>query len=178
MKNVIRNANPVFYERLVDHRITSLDELLSIGRRIQRDRAHVERYQPPPTSRRDMLEPDLAYDSVRSTRPVTRVAEATVPRERESERPSGPRSDRSLLGKCWHCFKAGHRFRGCPELGFCMRCGNRDLKDGACTRCQSNRQGNGGRRQKWFDPPCLLVSEVPVQFLSYCSTLKCAAKEG
>jgi hypothetical protein len=68
-------------------RITGLDGLLSIGRRIQRDRAHIERYQPPLTLRRDMLEPDLAYDSVRSTWTVTRVAEVTVLRERETERP-------------------------------------------------------------------------------------------
>jgi hypothetical protein len=106
VKNVVRNANPVFYERLVDHRITGCT----------RTELHMDRYQPPPTSRRDMLEPDLAYDSVRSTPTVTRVAQATVPRDRESERLSRPGSDTNLPGKCWNCFKTGHRFRACPEL--------------------------------------------------------------
>jgi len=137
-----------------------MDDLLSVGRKIQYDREHMDNYRAH-TSRKQQisLEPSAL------PRKEVRVAETTIsPPENSSfveQSPLSTTSSRSTTCnsqptsssagfRCWNCDVSGHSFRFCPKLvfPFCTRCGNKDLDNGVCRTCESKMQGNGRQGRK------------------------------
>lgn len=58
---VFNNMSPYFLDRLRGQRFGTLDGLGRAGREIQHSRDQIQRFQPPPTPKKTMFEPSLAY---------------------------------------------------------------------------------------------------------------------
>lgn len=148
---VRRNLLPYLQSRLAVHNISSLAELLRLGRAIEETEVRIQRFAPPPTNRRQLLEPELAYQKPQhhSTAPIVSGYRSGVDSHESLptfqlndnlEAASLETSDQIAGGKCWNCGQAGHRFRQCKEQKrlFCYRCGEKQVTIKSCTKCQKN----------------------------------------
>lgn len=143
---VRRNLLPYLQSRLATHKITSMDELLSLGRPVEETEARIQRFTPP-SNTRGLVEPSLAYQ-----KPRVQLSALT---ENSSDLLSAPRLDTASedhvdavetgnQALCWNCGGAGHKFRRCPEpkQKFCFRCGKAGVVSPNCPSCTKNlRQG-------------------------------------
>lgn len=120
IKIMLRNLAPFYQSQLGLAEVKSVEELLSIGRKLEWRKACADRYVPPPR-RQQSMEPDLAYMSSSSS-----VASV--------ETPSRPTM------KCWNCDSEGHLAVRCPAplRRHCYRCGRRDVTVRNCPKCSLN----------------------------------------
>lgn len=120
-----RNMAPYFIHHTGLLEFTSVEQLRDTCKRLEANRARAENFQPPPTNKRKLLEPDLACQS--QSRPaVTRL---------EGSRP--PNISKNIL--CWNCRKPGHLYSVCraPRTKFCYSCGTVNQTKASCPKCQS-----------------------------------------
>lgn len=120
IKIMVKNLSPFYQSQLGLVEIKSVEELLSIGRKLEWRKTCAERYVPPPR-RQQSMEPDLAYMSSGSS-----VASVEA-------------NSRPAL-KCWNCDQEGHMAVRCPLplRKHCYRCGRRDVTVRSCPRCSLN----------------------------------------
>lgn len=128
LAQVFHNLHPQLQDRLALVDIKTMDDLRTMGRRVEAGRLRQTRPRPSP-SPGSSLEPDLAYQEPFHRRaPVTgRVAaitEETTPRR--------------FSGACWNCGREGHRFTNCrnPRKKFCYGCGKDDTFKRDCETCR------------------------------------------
>ncbi|KAK9731669.1 Zinc knuckle [Popillia japonica] len=109
IKIMVKNLSPFYQSQLGLVEIKSVEELLSVGRKLEWRKTCAERYVPPPR-RQQSMEPDLAYMSSGSS-----VASVEA-------------NSRPAL-KCWNCDQEGHMAVRCPLplRKHCYRCGRRDV---------------------------------------------------
>nr|CAI5824404.1 unnamed protein product [Callosobruchus analis] len=103
-----RNMLPYIQTQMTLHTVRTVSELLNLSKSIEETAWRVQRFCPPPTNTRQLLEPELAYQVPaqhrRSTlnRPpdVSPLAVDAVSQDGGSSQPL-----------CWNCKSPGHKFR-------------------------------------------------------------------
>lgn len=124
---VIRQNLTPFYQMsltLID--ITSVRQLVEVGRKLEVTQYSVSRYAPPPSRRQGhLMEPDLAYMEV-SGRDFQEVNAVNYP---------------SQPITCYRCRQPGHVASACPQPVRCYGCGAIGVIRIRCNTC--NPSGNG-----------------------------------
>nr|CAI5848669.1 unnamed protein product [Callosobruchus analis] len=129
-----RNMLPYIQTQMTLHTVRTVSELLNLSKSIEETAWRVQKFCPPPTNTRQLLEPELAYQVPaqhrRSTlnRPpdVSPLAVDAVSLDGGSNQPL-----------CWNCKSPGHKFRRCtrPRTIFCYRCGRENATSASCQNC-------------------------------------------
>lgn len=138
-----RNLLPCIQSRLATVPINSLTELLQYGRAVEETEARVQRFVPPPTNYRHLLEPSLAYHKPSSNPFVTVVDHVKETPQSESLLDTPVPQVDVVTSKtpsiCWNCKQSGHRFRQCskPRRKFCFKCGRDNVASWECV-CSKN----------------------------------------
>lgn len=124
---LLRNLHPFYQTPLGLVEVTSIGQLLTLGRKLEAKKATVEAYVPPPSKHRSM-EPDLAYMDVTSN--------ATSRAASSSANPRTP-------VKCWNCEQIGHLASRCdrPPRMHCYKCGEPGVTVRNCRKCSLNSGG-------------------------------------
>lgn len=166
-----RNLLPAFQTALAMRdigswrRIASVNELIDACQVIEEANLSASNYQPPPTTMRNPLEPELLFRRA-PTHP--RVAEISLPHvSEESSHKFWVHSSANLPSalapthvfqtpveavqlsknvgiKCWNCGKVGHRQQNCsePRRLHCFKCGKPDVTVRSCPSCSGNQESN------------------------------------
>lgn len=144
VKMIQRNLLPYIQSQLALQTIHTISDLTRFARSIEETALRTEKFCPPPTNYKYLLEPDLAYRKPSSGIPSTRVSSVEVSKETEDAHTqvssSGLSVDgRQVLAVCWNCNEKGHRFRKCtkPKMLFCYYCGKKNITARDC-ECQKN----------------------------------------
>lgn len=132
-----RNMLPNIQTQLSLHSIERLSELIRLARAVEETDWRVQKFQPPPSNVRHLVEPELAYkkpvglnvssvETKNTNKAVLANAEAT-----QLSHTSSP--------VCWNCKSTGHRFRKCsqPKDIFCYKCGKPNVTSNSCG-CSKN----------------------------------------
>lgn len=149
-----RNLLPHLHTAMALHEIHSIDELISVGRRIEDSHWRAKQYCPPPQNLRLLQEPELAYRRnskymVRGTSAVT-----TSPSSLTNPSPSSsltnpspaPLPQADIQGNsgpiCWNCRQRGHFRTQCPrpKKFYCTGCGAKGVTVQNCSSCSGNGQ--------------------------------------
>lgn len=125
-----RNILPYYIEGIGLTEIESVEQLHMVCKQLEKNRLLAARFQPPPTSRKNLLESDLAYHG-RTRTPAVHATEAFTP------------STPSRNFSCWNCHERGHVARDCKKekRKHCFRCGKPDVTTNTCPRCSGNARG-------------------------------------
>lgn len=120
LRIISRNLSPFYQSQLALADIQTLDELKALGRKLERCKAYVETYVPPPR-RNQSLEPDLACVSSSSSLASVETTHKTAL-------------------KCWNCGELGHLAIRCsrPPRKHCYKCGEPEVTVRNCPRCTLN----------------------------------------
>nr|CAI5832339.1 unnamed protein product [Callosobruchus analis]CAI5851917.1 unnamed protein product [Callosobruchus analis] len=161
-----RNLLPYIHTQLALHQVTSVSQLTALARAIEEAHLRAQKYQPPPTNARGLMEPELRYKKhdtrdfqvnalnvgvPNDPKPNTQahgsrfdstgVKEPMPPissSERSFER--GFEATASNLATCWNCGGTDHKFRKCRQPRrelFCFKCGRHNVSSSTCPRCSS-----------------------------------------
>lgn len=153
VKLIRRNLLPYLQTQLALESVETVSELIRLCRTIEETAVRSQKYMPPPTNYRQLLEPELAYhkptSSILLSTPLSSV-EDQPRREQPSTSTVVRKSEDSstIKATCWNCKKTGHRFRNCPQPKsiFCFRCGNSNVIASECPNCQSK---NAARKSQY-----------------------------
>lgn len=117
-----RNIAPYFIHHSGLTEIQTVDELVTMCKRLESNKYLADNFQPPVVSRRSLLEPDLACP----TKTHTRMCSTETS---ESNHTTAP--------LCWNCRKLGHFYRECrlPRNKFCYSCGCVNQTKATCPKC-------------------------------------------
>ncbi|KAK9048337.1 hypothetical protein SSX86_032700 [Deinandra increscens subsp. villosa] len=146
-----RNLLPYIQSRLATQQINSLSELVCLSKAIEETELRIQRFVPPPTNYRYLLEPELAYHKPSSSSVASisenhgvdvsenRSLESKFSRANSSPADSVVSSSSQQL-TCWNCGQSGHRFRNCkvPKRVFCFSCGRENVTSRSCPSCSKN----------------------------------------
>ncbi|KAJ8977802.1 hypothetical protein NQ317_000059 [Molorchus minor] len=137
---ILRNNIAPFYQtqlalKLGD--ITTTNELLTLGRKLEERKKAVKTFNYPPSRKfNSMLEPDLAYVDANVNQPScssnVNLTEVT--------------SNKPIV--CFNCNKPGHIARQCNEAPrkYCYRCKRPNFTIRTCPNCNS-QSGNANQRR-------------------------------
>lgn len=140
VKLIRRNLLPYLQTQLALSSIETIPELVRHCRAVEETIVRTQKYVPPPTNYRQLLEPELAYHKPPQAVTygpqvsATHMDNTTKPIETTISQDTG-----EISVSCWNCGKTGHRFRKCTERKriFCFRCGNAGVVANSCSKCQS-----------------------------------------
>lgn len=139
VKLIRRNLLPYIQTQLALHYTDTITELTAVCKSIEETAVRTQKFQPPPTNYRQLLEPELAYRKPASN---YYTANQSVARIEANDVPSSYSADNisSSAVLCWNCGKQGHRFKKCsiPRKIFCFKCGKGDVVASNCPNCQKN----------------------------------------
>lgn len=141
VKHIRRNLLPHIQSQLALHKTETIAELTTLCKAIEETDLRAQKFQPPPTNYRQLLEPELAYrkpaHQVSSSH--SPVATLEVSQNPNSSDGTNPRYTPSSP-ICWNCGKTGHRFKKCtePRKIFCFRCGLENVIAKRCPNCTKN----------------------------------------
>lgn len=134
---LMKNLNPYYLDRLALKDVTSIKELLNLGRRLEEVKWRVDVHRPPPMGSKGLLEPDLGYQpTIRKQVAVSQINN------------TGPAVQRYRgRFRCWNCGNEGHSFRSCRAVKtkFCERCGKKDVEKDNCLRCNGSGNDQAGQ---------------------------------
>lgn len=137
LKILQRNILPYYMDRLALQNIETLGEFFTYCQQLDQTKQRIEKFKPPPSNRKTLLEPDLGYQG-----PKTKVAECNVLTNINSEHPTSS-TNRGPL--CWNCRLYGHFYRNCRKEKkiFCFSCGKVGNTTATCTNCSQYQAGSG-----------------------------------
>lgn len=126
-----RNMLPYIQTQMALHQVQTINDLLRTARVIEETEFRIQKFLPPPTITRNLMEPELAYRKV--TTRDTHAAPVTTEVTR-----NGDGTSRPVL--CWNCGEHDHKFRRCkkPKKIFCFKCGKSEVTSTSCPTCQKN----------------------------------------
>lgn len=146
-----RNLLPYIQSQLSLHVINSVQVLIQLCRVIEETEIRVQRFCPPPTNYRQLIEPGLAYHRPTSSTFSPSVStisseDLNVSQHSEVTQPVRVNVLSSNQQTCWNCRGTGHRFRQCdkPRRLFCFKCGHDGVTTNRCPKCSKNE--NTGRQ--------------------------------
>nr|CAI5855249.1 unnamed protein product [Callosobruchus analis] len=160
--NIIqRNFLPYIQRQLALHPVTTVSQIMSMARSIEEAHVRAQRYQPPPSSVKGLLEPELRYRRTEGSAPSTNCLAASTPCT------SGPNMEENISlasltnsparpeALCWNCHQTGHKFRKCQREKqiFCFRCGRRDVTSNSCPHCVQKKLSGGSSIGHMADTP-------------------------
>ncbi|XP_074037916.1 uncharacterized protein [Leptinotarsa decemlineata] len=147
VKTIRRNLLPYIQSQLALEAIDSVSDLVRLSRTVEETAIRTQKFCPPPTNYKQMLEPELAYRKPPGSSAISVVStdcgnSTRVPSSRSdpvtesSQNCSQPST--SLI--CWNCQKSGHRFKKCtqPRKKFCFKCGQAGVIASTCQQCPKN----------------------------------------
>lgn len=149
LKILLRNLTPFYQNHLGLVDVSSKEQLLELGRKLEARRPYMENYKPPSRSK-TTLEPDLAYMESDAALSLSTV---------QSPEPPHPMRESGTADKvtCYRCGQLGHRAIGCVKKGraYCYICKKPGFTVRTCPDCSSSQrpmssrtfQGNGRARQ-------------------------------
>lgn len=153
VKMIRRNMLPYIQTQLSLHEIHSISDLVRLSRSTEHTAVRAEKFCPPPTNYRQLIEPELAYHKPTSATPlqptISSVSSAEMVREVPTGGPSPPSRVEVLVpretrneSRCFNCQETGHRFKTCsrPRRKFCFKCGHVDVTVYSCPQCSSKNQ--------------------------------------
>lgn len=129
LKIILPNLAPFYQSQLGLVDIVSIDQLLTLGRKLEAHKESIESFVPPPRNRTSLIEPDLAYMYTDLDRPSTSVSVDEI--------------------VCWNCKIPGHRSRQCNNSiknKHCFKCGNPGYTVRNCPKCKPNAENLNRRR--------------------------------
>lgn len=131
LQMIRRNLLPYIQSRLATHQILSLQDLVRLSRAVEETESRIQRFVPPSTNYRQLIEPALAYH--KPSNYVNAIDSSLVSPVSENTAPT-----KTVL--CWNCQEVGHQFRQCtkPRRKFCYRCGKADVVSRNCSSCSKN----------------------------------------
>lgn len=143
LRIIMKNLTPFYQGQLGLVDIKSLEDLRSMGRRLELRKSYVDAYVPPPR-RMQSLEPDLACMS-NSTASCGRLDEV----ESSQSRPEVVASGNAAVRKCWNCGGTDHLANRCLRAlrRHCFGCGRPGVIRSECLNCRRN-PGNGPLRRQ------------------------------
>lgn len=127
---LLRNIAPFYQNQLGLVNITSVNELLKLGRQLEARKEAIESFVPPPANKNSLMEPDLAYVYT-------------------GESSSTSRANVNAVLTCWNCKATGHRSNECQSKlknKYCFRCGNPNHTIKSCPKC-TRKSGNAQWRR-------------------------------
>lgn len=129
IKILLQNIAPFYQSQLGLVSVTSVDQLLQIGRQLEARKDTIESFAPPPRNRMGLMEPDLAYIYGEST--------------------SSSPSQIDVLLTCWNCRKPGHVARKCSQskTRYCFKCGTPNCTVNTCTNCSKSTNSENFTRR-------------------------------
>lgn len=125
LKILLRNIAPFYQSQLGLVSITSIDQLLTLGRQLEARKESIESFVSPPRNRSNLVEPDLAYVYSGSDHATTSTHVSLI---------------------CWNCQQSGHRSNQCsaPRKKHCFKCGTEGQTSRTCPKCNKDHP-NGNR---------------------------------
>ncbi|KAK9709954.1 Zinc knuckle [Popillia japonica] len=169
LKIVLQNMLPYYQEHLSLIDVKSLDHLLELGRKLEARKITIDSYTPPPKSKNNLVEPDLAYVDIS---PSSRTGNNFNVAEIRASTSSEPLSNRRCWNcngtdhlasrctkplrrhcftnrRCWNCNGTDHLASRCtkPLRRHCFTCGRADVTRFTCPNCKPRHQGNGSGRR-------------------------------
>lgn len=142
-----RNLLPNIQSQLALHQVSTVDELIRLGRAVEETEMRIQRFVPPPSANRSLLEPELAYRKPSGQPSVAALKSPSASLDRANKVPSpdvappvGSSSNVLSSPSCWNCGKTGHRFKKCtqPRKRFCFKCGENNCSVYNCPNCRKN----------------------------------------
>lgn len=143
VKMIQRNLLPYIQSQLTLQTINTIPELIKLARSVEETATRTEKFCPPPTNYKSLLEPDLAYRKSTSYIPSSKVSAIEVSKSLGQDNPGtsleNPSVGKHVSAVCWNCNEKGHRFRKCtrPKKYFCFHCGKPNITARDC-ECQKN----------------------------------------
>lgn len=140
-----RNLLPYIHTALALQKVSTVDELLKIGRVVEESHWRAKQYCPP-SSGSTMQEPSLEYRQVRIPKPQTHrthfvhASGIQDPAQQNIHPATGNQNQRQGLVCCWGCKKPGHILSACPDIS-CFRCGLKGYTIRTCPTCSKNAYG-------------------------------------
>lgn len=140
-----RGLLPHIQSQLALQVVQTVPELIRLSRMVEETIIRTERFCPPPTNVRGLLEPDLAYHKPPSNTVHNLPSCSTVQVGKNFSSEVFVQEEQSGLNLplCWNCGKRGHRFKKCsePRKIFCYRCGLDKVVAKSCPNCTKNGRG-------------------------------------
>ena len=126
LRILLRNILPFYQTQLGLVEITSITQLLKLGRQLEAKKEAVESYVPPSFSASNSLEPDLAYIDLEVNSSSVDAIERNI--------------------TCYNCKRPGHTRYNCKEtfIKKCYNCGKIGFTVRTCPNCKTN-SGNANR---------------------------------
>lgn len=135
-----RNMLPNIQTQLSIQLIKNLADLVNLARAIEETNWRVQKYQPPPSNTRYLLEPELAYRKPISTN-VAPVQVEYIGNSPLNDAVADISPSTSNAPICWNCKGTGHRFKKCtqPKQIFCFKCGKPNTVSTSCGCAKNGR---------------------------------------
>lgn len=129
-----RNMLPNIQTQLSLQPLTSISELIQLARTIEETELRIQKFVPPPSNLRHLVEPDLAYKKPSGSNVASVKIETKSQPSQSSDQYNGSQPT------CWNCNQTGHRFKKCkePRKIFCFRCGQSNVIASTCPKCSKN----------------------------------------
>lgn len=140
VKMIRRNLLPYLQSQLALQQTETISELTRLCKAVEETAIRTQKFVPPPTNYRLLLEPELAYRKSANFYSPSTSHQVSAVEPTSSSQPNCPISAIPHNNPlCWNCGGTGHKFRKCKQQKkiFCFRCGKDNVISSKCP-CSKN----------------------------------------